>query len=107
DLSQILFAPGSSELDQQARSNLDALARALQERPVLRLEVEGQSSPQADGPLLAEQWLQREYQETWYKVLQRRGDKVPADAAQLEIGEEEKTAMLEGIYRSRLGQQPP
>lgn len=107
DLSQILFAPGSSELEQQARSNLDALGRVLQERPVLRLEVEGQSSPQADGPLLAEQWLQREYQETWYKVLQRRGDKVPADAEQLEIGEEEKTAMLEGIYRSRLGQQPP
>ncbi|WP_181295725.1 DUF748 domain-containing protein [Pseudomonas sp. Q2-TVG4-2] len=107
DLSQILFAPGSSELDKQARGNLDTLARALQERPVLRLEIEGQSSPQADGPLLAEQWLQREYQETWYKVLQRRGDKVPAEAAQLEIGEEEKAAMLEGIYRSRLGQQPP
>ena len=107
DLSQVLFAPGSSELDQQARGNLDTLGRALRERPVLRLEVEGQSSPQADGPLLAEQWLQREYQETWYKVLQRRGDKVPADAAQLEIGEEEKAAMLEGIYRSRLGQQPP
>lgn len=107
DLSQVHFAPGSSELDEQMRANLDTLARALQERPVLRLEVEGQSSPTADGPLLAEQWLQREYQQTWYKVLQRRGDKVPADAAQLEIGEEEKAAMLEGIYRSRLGQQPP
>jgi uncharacterized protein involved in outer membrane biogenesis len=107
DLSQVLFAPGSSELEAQTRGNLDTLARALQERPVLRLEVEGQSSPSADGPLLAEQWLQREYQQTWYKVLQRRGDKVPADAEQLEIGEEEKFAMLEGIYRSRLGQQPP
>lgn len=107
DLSQVLFAPGSSELQAQARGNLDTLARALQERPVLRLEVEGQSSPVADGPLLAEQWLQREYQQTWYKVLQRRGDKVPADASQIEIGDEEKAAMLEGIYRSRLGQQPP
>ena len=107
DLSQVLFAPGSSELDEQARGNLAKLAEALKERPVLRLEVEGQSSPQADGPLLAEQWLQREFQETWYKVLQRRGDKVPADPGLLEIGEEEKSAMLEGIYRSRLGQQPP
>lgn len=107
DLSQVLFAPGSSDLDQPARANLDTLGRALNERPVLRLEVEGQSSPQADGPLLAEQWLQNEYQETWYKMLQRRGDKVPADAGQLEISDEEKAAMLEGIYRSRLGQQPP
>ncbi|RRV14775.1 DUF748 domain-containing protein [Pseudomonas saudiphocaensis] len=107
DLSQVLFTPGSSELDPQARSNLDTLAKALNERPVLRLEIEGQSSAQADGPLLAEQWLQREYQETLYRMMQRRGDKVPADAAQLEVSEEDKSALLEGIYRSRLKQQPP
>ena len=107
DLSQVLFAPGSSDLDPQARRNLETLAKALNERPVLRLEIEGQSSPQADGPLLAEQWLQREYQQTQYRMLQRRGDKVPADAAQLELSEEDKAALLEGIYRSRLKQQPP
>lgn len=107
DLSQILFPPGSSELDSAARSNLDTLASALKERPVLRLEIEGMSAPAVDGPLLAEQWLEREYQQTWYKVLQRRGDTVPADPAMLEISEDEKAAMLEGIYRSRLQQQPP
>ena len=107
DLSQILFPPGSSELDSRARSKLDALASALKQRPVLRLEVEGMSAPAVDGALLAEQWLEREYQQTWYKVLQRRGDTVPADPSMLEIGEDEKTAMLEGIYRSRLQQQPP
>lgn len=107
DLSQVLFAPGSSELDPQARSNLDTLAKALNERPVLRLEIEGQSSAQADGPLLAEQWLQREYQQTLYRMLQRRGDKVPADPKQLEVSEEDKSVLLEGIYRSRLKQQPP
>ena len=107
DLSQVLFTPGSSELDPQARSNLETLAKALNERPVLRLEIEGQSSAQADGPLLAEQWLQREYQQTLYRMMQRRGDKVPADATQLEVSEDDKAALLEGIYRSRLNQQPP
>ncbi|MEL7558460.1 DUF748 domain-containing protein [Stutzerimonas chloritidismutans] len=107
DLSQILFPPGSSELDNTARSNLDTLASALRQRPVLRLEIEGMSTPAVDGPLLAEQWLEREYQQTWYKVLQRRGDTVPADPSMLEISEDEKAAMLEGIYRSRLQQQPP
>jgi len=107
DLSEVPFAPGSSELNKEARSRLDALAGALKERPVLRLEVEGMSAPALDGPLLAEQWLEREYQQTWYKVLQRRGDTVPADPTDLQIGEEEKHAMLEGIYRSRLQQQPP
>lgn len=107
DLSQILFPPGSSTLDSAARSNLDTLASALKERPVLRLEVEGMSAPAVDGPLLAEQWLEREYQQTWYKILQRRGDTVPADPSMLEISEDEKTAILEGIYRSRMQQQPP
>ncbi|WP_417778083.1 DUF748 domain-containing protein [Stutzerimonas xanthomarina] len=107
DLSQILFSPGSSELDGAARGNLGTLASALKERPVLRLEIEGMSAPAVDGPPLAEQWLEREYQQTWHKVLQRRGDTVPADPAMLEIGEDEKIAMLEGIYRSRLQQQPP
>ncbi|WP_417791719.1 DUF748 domain-containing protein [Stutzerimonas xanthomarina] len=107
DLSQILFSPGSSELDGAARSNLGMLASALKERPILRLEIEGMSAPAVDGPPLAEQWLEREYQQTWYKVLQRRGDTVPADPAMLEIGEDEKIAMLAGIYRSRLQQQPP
>jgi outer membrane protein OmpA-like peptidoglycan-associated protein len=107
DLSQILFPPGSSTLVSAAGSNLDWLASALKERPVLRLEVEGMSAPAVDGPLLAEQWLEREYQQTWYKILQRRGDTVPADPSMLEISEDEKTAILEGIYRSRMQQQPP
>lgn len=107
DLSQILFAPGASELDNRARSALNTLATALGERPALRLEVEGMSAPAADGPLLAEQRLEQEYQNTWYSILQRRGDKVPASASELKVPEEEKAVLLEGIYRSRLKQQPP
>lgn len=101
------FDAGSADLDADARQALDTLAKALQERPALRLEVEGQSAAKADGPLLAEQRLQREFQDTWYKVLQRRGDKVPASADELEVGEDEQAALLEGIYRTRLKQQPP
>ena len=107
DLSTVPFDAGSADLDADARQALDTLAKALQERPALRLEVEGQSAAKADGPLLAEQRLQREFQDTWYKVLQRRGDKVPASADELEVGEDEQAALLEGIYRTRLKQQPP
>ena len=71
------------------------------------MEVQGVSDPVSDGPLLAEQRLQREYQSIYYKILQRRGDQVPADASALEVPEDEKTVMLEGIYRARLKQQPP
>lgn len=107
DLSHIGFAPASSELDAEARKNLDTLASALKERPGLRLEVEGMSSIAADGPLVAEQRLQQELRETQYRILQRRGDKVPADPAQIQIEEDDEAPLLEGIYRSRLSRQPP
>ncbi|MNF28084.1 OmpA family protein [compost metagenome] len=106
-LDSVSFAAGSSALDERARGNLATLAKALQQRPALRLEVEGMSQQTADGPLLAEQRLQREYREIWYRILQRRGDKVPADASALEVPEDMQATLLEGIYRARLKQQPP
>jgi len=106
DLGQVPFAAGSDELTAPAQETLRTLAKALGERPQLRLEIQGTSAV-ADARPLAEQRLEREYQQTWYRILQRRGDKVPASADALEVPEEEKAAMLEGIYRARLRQQPP
>ncbi|MCQ4296717.1 DUF748 domain-containing protein [Pseudomonas stutzeri] len=107
DLSHIGFRPASSDLDSEARKSLDTLASALKERPGLRLEVEGMSSSEVDGPLVAEQRLQQELRETQYRILQRRGDKVPADPGQIQIEDSDTGPLLEGIYRSRLGRQPP
>ncbi|NMY40690.1 DUF748 domain-containing protein [Pseudomonas sp. WS 5013] len=107
DLSQVQFAAGSDELDGAAQKTLDTLAAALKERPVLRLEVEGMSAAASDGPLLAEQRLEREYQSTQYKILQRGGEKVPATPEELVVEEDDKAVLLEGIYRTRLKQQPP
>ena len=107
DLGNVSFAAGSSELSGDAQSALDKLASVLKERPELRLEIEGTSAQGSDGPLIAQQRLEREYQATWYKILQRRGDKVPANASMLVVDDDDKPAMLEGIYRTRLKQQPP
>ncbi|NWB28507.1 DUF748 domain-containing protein [Pseudomonas gingeri] len=107
DLSNVTFTPGSSDLSQEAESSLTKLAAALKERPNLRLEIEGTSAQTSDGPLIAQQRLDREYQATYYKMLQRRGDKVPAQASLLQVPDDEKAPMLEGIYRTLLKQQPP
>lgn len=107
DLGSIAFAPGSSDLDGTAQAALSKLSSALKERPALHLEVEGASTQASDGPILAERRLQREYQGTYYKMLQRRGDKVPADASTLQVPDDEKPALLEAIYRTRLKRQPP
>lgn len=107
DLGSVAFAAGSSDLSADAKGALDKLAAALKERPALRLEIEGTSAQSSDGPLIAQQRLEREYQSTYYKMLQRRGDKVPAQASDLQVPDGDKPAMLEGIYRTRMKQQPP
>jgi outer membrane protein OmpA-like peptidoglycan-associated protein len=107
DLSTVSFSPGSDELSADAQAALMKLAAALKERPTLRLEIEGTSAQASDGPLIAEQRLEREYQSTYYKMAQRRGDKVPATAAEMKVPDEDKAAMLEAIYRTRLKGQPP
>lgn len=107
DLGSVSFAPGSSVLSKDAEGALDKLSKALKERPALRLEIEGTAAKSSDGPLIAEQRLEREYQYNYYKILQRRGDKVPARAGLLEVPDSEKGPLLEGIYRTRLKTQPP
>lgn len=107
DLGNVSFAAGSSELNKDAEDALGKLAKALKERPTLRLEIEGTAAASSDGPFLAGQRLEREYQYNYYKILQRRGDKVPAQASLLVVPEKEKAPLLEGIYRTRLKQQPP
>ena len=77
DLGSVSFAPGSSDLSKDAEGALNKLSSALKERPALRLEIEGTAAANSDGPLIAEQRLEREYQYNYYKMLQRRGDKVP------------------------------
>ncbi|MCO8311337.1 DUF748 domain-containing protein [Pseudomonas mandelii] len=107
DLGTVAFAPGSTDLSKEAEAALVKLSQALKERPALRLEIEGTAAKSSDGPLIAEQRLEREYQYNYYKMLQRRGDKVPAQASLLEVPDNEKGPLLEGIYRTRLKTQPP
>jgi uncharacterized protein involved in outer membrane biogenesis len=52
DLSSLAFAPGSSALDAAATPKLQALAKALQERPGLKLEAEGGVDADQDGAVL-------------------------------------------------------
>ncbi|WP_253432063.1 DUF748 domain-containing protein [Pseudomonas migulae] len=107
DLGTVSFTPGSSDLSKEAEGSLVKLSQALKERPALRLEIEGTAAASSDGPPIAEQRLEREYQYNYYKMLQRRGDKVPAQASLLQVPDGEKGALLEGIYRTRLKVQPP
>jgi hypothetical protein len=107
DLNEIPFEAASVNLTDQARQSLDTLAQALKKRPQLQLDVEGRSAAEIDGPSLSAQRLEHEFQTQYYNLLQRRGDKVPAEASQLSVPQDMRPALLEAVYRTRLKQQPP
>lgn len=107
ELNQVVFLPGEFVINANAAQGLDTLTKALKDRPQLRLEIEGASHIALDGPPLAQMRLTRAYQNAWYSILQRRGTKIDASKETLEVPDNEKPALLEGIYRTQLKQQPP
>ena len=107
ELNEVVFSPGTAAISPAAAKSLNTLAKALNDRPQLRLEVEGASLAKLDGPILAEMRLAAAYQNAWYSVLQHRGGKIQSSKEELEVPEKEKAALLESVYRTALKQQPP
>lgn len=107
ELNEVVFMPGEFVVNADAAKGLEQLAQALSQRPQLRLEVEGGSLSQLDGPVLAQMRLTTAYQNAWYSILQRRGTKIEPSKETLEVPDKEKSALLEGIYRTVMKQQPP
>jgi uncharacterized protein involved in outer membrane biogenesis len=96
DASQIDFEPGRATLGEPARRQLEAVAKALQNRPALRLTIhghaelaserEGWQRARLDGLLRAEK----------RRRLARAGAEVPADP---EIAPAERDELLREVYR--------
>lgn len=105
DLSHVQFTPGNAELDDQARQRLDGLAEALNDRPALRLEVEGMSAPTEEGPLVAQQRLGRELERRWKKAVDQ--GQVEAADSQAGVPDEQLPELLASIYQDRLNQNVP
>ncbi|HJV40026.1 MAG TPA: DUF748 domain-containing protein, partial [Geothrix sp.] len=78
DLSSVAFAPGSSALDAAATAKLQGLAKALQERPELRLEAEGAADDGADGGALRKTSLEALLRRTRAQGLKAEEAPVPS-----------------------------
>ena len=58
-LSQLDFAPGQTQLDDDARVRLKSIAKALADRPSLKLDLAGSADPQRDGEQLRQRRVER------------------------------------------------
>ncbi len=77
---------------------LNDLAKALQARPNLKLNIEGTSSAQFDGHGVAEANLENSYRRLWYRQLQERGQKVDSNIEELDVPPRQQNILLEQIY---------
>lgn len=107
ELSRIDFDPGQSALTETARARLDTLAKALADRPALKLEITGEADPAADPPGLKEALLDQRIKAQKLKESARK-EQAPASAEEITVTPEEYGRYLllayetEGFSRARL-----
>jgi uncharacterized protein involved in outer membrane biogenesis len=98
ELSTILFAPGSAVPDAEAQKRLDTLAKALSDRPALKLDIGGRADSDADREALRRARVESAMKREKMKSLAAAGN-APASVEEVTIGAEERVRWLTAAYR--------
>ena len=96
DASEVRFEAGRAELDEGARQQLDSVAKALENRPALRLTIVGQSDLEAERAGWQRARLDAQLRAEKRRRLARAGGEVPA---QIEFSAQERPELLREVYR--------
>lgn len=96
ELGSVAFAPGSAALDAQARQGLDKVARALNDRPALKMTVVGQASGDAERSAWKRERLQQMVLAQKRRVALRAGQSAEEIKT---VSAEEYPALLKEVYR--------
>ncbi|MDD5033873.1 MAG: DUF748 domain-containing protein [Methylococcaceae bacterium] len=105
DMEAVKFAPGQTALSSAEKDKLALIAKALQERPALNLEIKASAHPQQDSPVLAEVELGRQLKNM--KLIElgmEKGKK--AETVDLHLSEEDYNRLLTQFYRAKLPDSP-
>jgi hypothetical protein len=103
-LDTIDFAPGSAQLEQASLAKLDTIAKALEQRPALKLAVEGVVEDATDGAALRREAVRSlAAREKWERSSPKKGEVAPADLA---VSDAEYPRYLALAYESALRARP-
>ncbi len=97
EMRVVEFAPGSAALDDAARKKLDTLARALKDRPALKLDITGRVDPKRDADGSRRASLAAAIRAQKLKQLVARGRSVNLDS--ITVTPEEYPKLLEAAYK--------
>lgn len=96
ELGQVVFAPGSAALDAAGRQRLDAVAKALADRPALQVTVIGHGDLEAERSGLRRARLDAQVQAEKRRALARSGAAVTGT---LVVTPDEYPALLKAVYQ--------
>ncbi|HWU36157.1 MAG TPA: DUF748 domain-containing protein, partial [Candidatus Acidoferrum sp.] len=99
DLQQLEFEYGRATIPSDGEKKLDALAKALAEKPSLKLEVTGYVDPDADREGLKQYLMQRKVKAQKLKDL-LKGGATPPPVDEVTVAPEEYEKYLELAYRA-------
>ena len=97
DLAYAEFSPGTHRLSAETTKKLESLAKALTERPALKIELTGQVDPARDEPGLREQWILNQMRERQREALLDAG-KTPPALEDIEIPADRRQELLTEAY---------
>ncbi|MCA1937089.1 MAG: DUF748 domain-containing protein [Dechloromonas sp.] len=96
ELSTLAFAPGQTQIDAAAGKKLEALARALNDRSVLKLDITGHADPETDREGLKRFAIEQAMQREKLADLRKQGK----DAETTSIEPAEYPAYLARVYKA-------
>jgi hypothetical protein len=97
ELGYIEFAPGAAALKEEQTKRLDTLAKALNDRPGLKLDIIGRVEPASDTDGVKNAKYDAKLKATKVKGLVRRGGDA-VDPASVTVTAEERPALIAAVY---------
>ncbi|NMF91230.1 DUF748 domain-containing protein, partial [Aromatoleum petrolei] len=98
ELSYVEFAPGRASLDTANTEKVATLARALADRPALKLEITAHADPATDPDGLRRVLMERSVKAAKLKEMVRKGEEAPS-LDELTLTQEEYATWLRKVYR--------
>jgi hypothetical protein len=97
ELAYLEFAPGSAAITAGSVKKLESVAKALTDRPALKMEIAGRVDPGTDKEGLRQAMLERKVKGQKLKAMLASGEKAPS-LAELTVGSGEYEKYLAAAY---------
>jgi hypothetical protein len=97
ELGYVEFAPGAATLGEAQAKRLDTLAKALNDRPGLKLDIIGRVEPQADADGVRRAKYESKLRAVKVRQLTRSGGE-SVDPTKVTISDQERPALIAAVY---------